>query len=182
MKPRQICVYCGSSTGQDEALTRAAATFGQLLAEAGVGLVYGGASIGIMGVIAKNVLQAGGQVTGVIPHFLSKAEVPLWDVSELVMTNSMHERKQIMFERSDAFVAFPGGIGTLEELFEMITWAQLGRHDHPIVIANINGFWDPLVDLLDHVITTGFAKSSVRQIYSVVHRVEDILPRIEAAL
>jgi len=103
-------------------------------------------------------------------------------VSELIVTDSMHARKQLMFERAEAFVALPGGIGTVEETIEMLTWAQLGRHSQPIVIANLNGFWDPMIELLDHIIKAGFARSNIRRIYSVVDKVEDILPRIEASL
>ncbi|MDO8289585.1 MAG: TIGR00730 family Rossman fold protein [Parvibaculum sp.] len=182
MKPANVCVYCGSSDGADPTTLEAATRFGTLLAEAGVGLVYGGASIGVMGAVARAVMAGGGTVTGVIPEFLSKAEVKMTGLSEMIVTQSMHERKHIMFERSDAFVALPGGIGTLEELIEMMTWAQLGRHNHPIIIANLNGFWDPLVELLDHMIKAKFMASSIRRFYGVVDKVEDILPRIEAAL
>jgi len=177
-----VCVYCGSSDGNEPAFVEAGARFGGILARAGVGLVYGGASIGVMGAVARAVLAGGGRVTGVIPEFLSRVEVQLDEVTELVVTDSMHSRKWAMFERADAFVALPGGIGTLEEVVEMLTWAQLGRHDLPIVIANLDGFWDPLIELLDHIIKAGFARSSIRRVYSVVDRIEDILPRIEAAL
>ncbi|MDR3499585.1 MAG: TIGR00730 family Rossman fold protein [Parvibaculum sp.] len=182
MKISNICVYCGSQDGGDPDLTAAATRLGGLLAKADVGLVYGGASIGVMGALARAVLDNGGHVTGVIPEFLFREEVPLRSVSELIVTDSMHSRKRTMFERSDAFVALPGGIGTLEELIEMLTWAQLGRHKHPIVIANLKGFWNPLIDLLDHMIETKFVGNSIRRFYGVVDRVEDILPRIEAAL
>ena len=182
MKPANVCVYCGSSDGADPTTVDAASRFGTLLAEAGVGLVYGGASIGVMGAVARAVMAGGGTVTGVIPEFLSRAEVKMTGLSEMIVTQSMHERKHIMFERSDAFVALPGGIGTLEEVIEMLTWAQLGRHNHPIIIANLNGFWDPLVELLDHMIQQKFMASSIRRFYGVVDKVEDILPRIEAAL
>jgi uncharacterized protein (TIGR00730 family) len=182
MKPANVCVYCGSSNGADPTTVDAAQRFGTLMAEGGVGLVYGGASIGVMGALARAVLAGGGTALGVIPEFLSQAEVKMTGLSELIVTQSMHERKQIMFERSDAFVALPGGIGTLEELVEMLTWAQLGRHNHPIIIANLNGFWDPLVELLDHMIQQEFMRSNIRRFYAVVDKVEDILPRIEAAL
>ncbi len=182
MKISNVCVYCGSSDGNEPSFVEAGEKFGTILARSGVGLVYGGASIGVMGAVAKAVLAEGGRVTGVIPEFLSKVEVQLSDVTELIVTDSMHSRKWTMFERSDAFVALPGGIGTLEEVVEMLTWAQLGRHSLPIVIVNLGGFWDPLIDLLDHIIKAGFARSNIRRIYSVVDKVEDILPRIEAAL
>ncbi len=182
MKPANVCVYCGSSDGADPATLAAATRFGTLMAEADVGLVYGGASIGVMGALARAVMVGGGRTLGVIPEFLSKAEVKMTGLTELIVTQSMHERKQLMFERSDAFVALPGGIGTLEELVEMLTWAQLGRHNHPIILANLNGFWDPLVTLLDHMIQQKFMHSNIRRFYGVVDKVEDILPRIEAAL
>ncbi|MFZ3033968.1 MAG: TIGR00730 family Rossman fold protein [Parvibaculum sp.] len=182
MKPSNICVYCGSKEGADPTIMEAARRFGALLAEAEIGLVYGGASIGVMGALARSVLGHGGKVTGVIPDFLADAEILMHEATEVVVTKSMHERKQIMFERSDAFVALPGGIGTLEELVEMLTWAQLGRHNHPIILANLNEFWEPLVELLDHMIIQKFMASNIRRFYGVVDKVEDIIPRIEAAL
>jgi hypothetical protein len=160
----------------------AADRFGRIMADRGVELVYGGGGIGLMGAVARAVLAGGGKVTGIIPKFLTEIEVEFNEVSELVVTDSMHARKQLMFERSQAFVALPGGVGTVEETIEMLTWAQLGRHSRPIVIANIDGFWDPLNELLDHIIKAGFARSEIRRIYSMVDRVEDILPRIEASL
>ncbi len=126
------------------------------MAEAGVRLVYGGGSIGLMGIVARTVLACGGDVTGIIPQFLKDREVMLHEVSELIVTADMHERKRIMFERSDAFVALPGGIGTLEEVVEIMTWAQLEQHAKPILIANINGFWDPLVEQFSRMTTDGF--------------------------
>ena len=182
MKPSNICVYCSSKEGADPEIMESARRLGALLAEAEVGLVYGGASIGVMGALARSVLDHGGRVLGVIPDFLAGAEILMHDATEVIVTRSMHERKQIMFERSDAFVALPGGIGTLEELVEMLTWAQLGRHNHPIVLANLNEFWEPLIELLDHMILQKFMASNIRRFYGVVDKVEDILPRIEAAL
>jgi len=182
MKVSNVCVYCGSAAGIEPAFMEEAEKFGRLLGRASVGLVYGGARIGLMGAVARGVLAEGGRVVGVIPDFLRHVEVELREVSEFIVTDSMHERKWTMFERSDAFVALPGGIGTLEETIEMLTWAQLGRHKHPIVLVNLNGFWDPLVALLDHIITSGFSHSNIRSMYCVVDRVEDVLPRIEAEL
>lgn len=182
MKISNICVYCGSSEGSEPLFIEAAERFGRILARSGVGLVYGGASIGIMGALARSVLAEGGRVTGVIPEFLTRVEAQLHEANELIVTDSMHSRKREMFERSDAFVALPGGIGTLEETVEMLTWAQLGRHSRPIILANLNGFWEPLIGLLDHMIKSDFARSNIRRIYGVVDQVEDILPRIEAAL
>lgn len=160
----------------------AAERFGHLMAASNVELVYGGGGVGVMGAVARAVLSKGGKVTGIIPKFLTEIEVEFKEVTELIVTESMHARKQLMFDRSQAFVALPGGIGTVEETIEMLTWAQLGRHSYPIVIANLNGFWDPLIELLDHIIKAGFARSDIRRIYSVVERVEDIIPRVEASL
>ncbi|MBX3508042.1 TIGR00730 family Rossman fold protein [Parvibaculum sp.] len=182
MKLTSLCVYCGSSTGNDPSMMAEADRFGHMMAKAGVRLVYGGGGVGLMGAVARAVLAGGGQVTGIIPQFLTEIEVQFNEVSELIVTDSMHARKQLMFERAEAFVALPGGIGTVEETIEMLTWAQLGRHSQPIVIANLNGFWDPMIELLDHIIKAGFARSNIRRIYSVVDKVEDILPRIEASL
>ena len=182
MKLKSVCVYCGSSTGSDPLFMEAGDRFGRLMASSGVELVYGVGGIGVMGAVARAVLAEGGRVTGIIPRFLTEVEVEFKEVSELIVTESMHARKQLMFERSQAFVALPGGIGTVEETIEMLTWAQLGRHSNPIVIANLKGFWDPMIELLDHIIKAGFARSDIRRIYSVVDRVEDILPRIEASL
>ena len=136
---KNICVYCGSGLGADPLHAEAARVFGQAMAEAGVGLVYGGGSVGLMGTIARAVLDAGGAVTGIIPGFLKTRERPFGDLTELIVTQDMHARKMMMFERADAFVALPGGVGTLEELVEQMTWAQLGRHHKPVLLANIRG-------------------------------------------
>jgi uncharacterized protein (TIGR00730 family) len=148
-KIKAICVYCGSSPGTDPAFTATARGFGKILAENGVRLVYGGGSIGLMGALAGAVIEHGGAATGIIPEFLTAKERPRRLAQEQIVTRDMHERKRTMFERADAFVALPGGLGTLEELVEQMTWAQLGRHKKPILIANINGFWNPLLALID---------------------------------
>ena len=178
---KNVCVYCGSSPGGRRDYMAAAETLGRTLAEAGVGLVYGGGNIGLMGAVARAALDAGGRVTGIIPQFLVDREVMLADVQELLVTADMHERKRLMFERSDAFVALPGGIGTLEELVEQLTWAQLGRHDKPILIADLFGFWSPLLALLDHMSEQGFLRQGLALPYLVANRVEDILPALEGA-
>ena len=144
-KIKAICVYCGSSPGTDPAFVEAARDFGKILAQNDVRLVYGGGSIGLMGAIAVSVIEHGGAATGIIPEFLTAKEQPRRLAQEQIVTRDMHERKRTMFDRADAFVALPGGLGTLEELVEQMTWAQLGRHKKPILIANINGFWDPLL-------------------------------------
>ena len=175
---RNICLYCGSASGNDPAFTRAAQSFGRLIATAGIGLVYGGASCGLMGAAAHAALAAGGHVTGVIPDFFDEYEVAEKRISELIIVKDMHERKRIMFERSDAFVAFPGGIGTLEELAEQLTWIQLGQHRKPLIIADINGFWGPLLALISHMRESAFIRPSHEIRYQVAQTVEDILPMI----
>ena len=159
---RKICVYCGSSKGADPAFIKAACHFGRILAENDIGLVYGGGDLGLMGAIAHSVLGAGGHVTGIIPHFLQKQENMLESVQELIVVDDMHERKRLMFEKADAFVALPGGIGTLEELVEQLTWVQLQRHDKPVLIADIAGFWKPLLSLLEHMRDQGFIRVQSR--------------------
>ena len=140
---RNVCVYCGSSDGADARFGEAAEELGRALAAGGVGLVYGGGGEGLMGRLARSTLAGGGYVTGIIPSFLIRKEHPLTDVQEMLVVEDMHERKQAMFDRADAFVALPGGVGTLEELVEQLTWAQLNRHTKPILIADIGGFWLP---------------------------------------
>lgn len=178
---KNVCVYCGSGPGTNPAFVHAATAFGKSLAENGVGLVYGGGSIGLMGAVATGSLDNGGTVTGIIPDFLTARENAMKRAQELIVTKDMHERKQMMFDRSDAFVALPGGIGTLEELVEQMTWAQLGRHTKPILIANIEGFWNPLLVLLDHMKDTAFIRANLSVDILTADRVEDILPILEKA-
>jgi uncharacterized protein (TIGR00730 family) len=177
-----LCVYCGSSTGTDPAFVKTAQDFGRILAQNGIHLVYGGGSIGLMGAIASSVIEHGGHVTGVIPEFLTVAERPQRLAQELIVTRDMHERKRTMFERADAFVALPGGLGTLEELVEQMTWAQLGRHKKPILVANVNGFWDPLLTLIAHMRTLALVPPPARGVNLLVaERVDDILPKLREA-
>jgi len=180
-KIKTICVYCGSGPGTNHHFIEAAIAFGKILAGNGIRLVYGGGSIGLMGAIATSVLDHGGTVTGIIPDFLTARENALTRVQELIVTPDMHERKRLMFERSDAFVALPGGIGTLEELVEQLTWQQLGRHSKPILIANIDGFWEPLLALFVHMRATQFIRPNLTVDILKAERVEDILPRLRAA-
>ena len=180
-KINAICVYCGSSPGTEPVFIEAAKNFGKILAESGVRLVYGGGSVGLMGALAESVLDHGGHVTGIIPEFLTKRERPGRLPQELIVTRDMHERKQTMFERADAFVALPGGIGTLEELVEQLTWVQLGRHKKPILIANIAGYWGPLLALIEHMRAVKFVPPSLRVDYLVAKRVDDILPLLQEA-
>jgi len=177
---RKICVYCGSGPGNDPAFIESARGFGKILAENHIGLVYGGGNIGLMGEIANAVFDAGGDVTGIIPQFLTKREIANRR-GELIVTHDMHERKQRMFDLADAFVALPGGVGTLEEVVEQMTWAQLGTHKKPILLANINGFWEPLCMLLDHMQAREFIRPGLSVNYLVADKVEDILPKLQEA-
>ena len=175
-----VCVFCGSGSGLNPTFAEEAKVLGRSLAEAGVGLVYGGGSLGLMGEVARAVLKHNGYVTGIIPSFLSEKERMLRDVNELIVTEDMHQRKRLMFERSDAFVALPGGIGTLEELVEQLTWSQLGRHNKPIVIANIERFWDPLCGLLDKMRDETFIRPGLQVRFAIVDSASAILPAIAA--
>ena len=177
---RKICVYCGSGPGNDPAFVEAAQAFGRILARNGIGLVYGGGNIGLMGEIANSVLDNRGDVTGIIPQFLTKREIANRR-GELIVTRDMHDRKQRMFDLADAFVALPGGVGTLEEVVEQMTWAQLGTHKKPILLANINGFWEPLCMLLDHMAAREFIRPGLSVNYLVADKVEDILPKLQEA-
>src|SRR4029450_147001 len=180
-----ICVYCASGPGNDPAFMNAATKLGRILAENGIRLVYGGGGgglVGLMGALAEAVLDHGGAVTGVIPDFLVNREHMLLRVQERIITPDMHERKRVMFERADAFVALPGGVGTLEELVEQLTWAQLGRHKKPILILNVARFWDPLCQLFDQMERLDFIRAGLPVTLLVAERVEEILPKLlEAA-
>ena len=177
---RTICVYCGSGPGADPAYVAAAQAFGQILAKNRVGLVYGGGSVGLMGALANAALDHGGTVTGIMPQFLVDREHAL-KRGEMIVTRDMHERKQRMFDEADAFVALPGGVGTLEEVVEQMTWAQLGHHKKPILLANIKRFWDPLCALLEHMRELHFIRSGLEVNPLVAERVEDILPMLTEA-
>lgn len=184
---RNICVYLGANTGARPDYTEAAVALGQSLARENVGLVYGGGSIGLMGILARTVLESGGDVTGIIPAFLRDREVMLREVDDLIVTADMHERKRIMFERSDAFVALPGGIGTLEEVVEMMTWAQLDRHVKPVMIVNLNGFWNPLIAQFKTMAEEGFLHKSflgnhVDLPVMFVDTIEEVLPALMKAV
>jgi uncharacterized protein (TIGR00730 family) len=181
---RSICVYCGSSAGRDEIHAKAGHLLGRSIAKAGLRLVYGGGTKGIMGAVAEGALKAGGKVTGIIPRFLinmEATETALDRLDELLITDNMHERKHRMFEKSDAFVALPGGIGTVEEIVEIMTWAQLGHHRKPIVFGNVNGFWDPMLALLDHMAAEGFIHTAQRVKPLVVEDPEAIVAAIMVA-
>ena len=178
---RSVCVFCGSGNGNEPVYRDSALLLGRLLAENGIRLVYGGGSNGLMGAVAQAVLDHGGQVTGIIPDFLKEREMMLDGAQEMIVTRDMHERKRLMFEKADAFVALPGGIGTLEELVEQMTWAQLGQHAKPILMANINGFWKPLMVLLAHMREAHFIRPGLEIQYLVAEKIVDIVPMLEAA-
>lgn len=179
---RTVCVYCGSGPGRAPAYAEAARAFGRILAQSRIGLVYGGGSIGLMGEIARSVIDHGGHVTGIIPAFLSDRELMLAEAQELIVVDGMHQRKQLMFTKSDAFVALPGGLGTLEEFVEQLTWSQLGRHTKPIVLLNVEGFWDPLLALFDRMSDQSFIRRGLEINLLVVDRVENVIPTIDKAL
>jgi hypothetical protein len=173
-----ICVFCGSALGHDPRHRDGATRLGRLLGEACVELVYGGGNIGLMGVLADAALDAGGKVVGVIPRELERVELAHGGLHELVVVDSMHERKRRMFERADAFVALPGGLGTLDETFEIVTWRQLGLHGKPVVIVDDGGYWRPLIALIDHIVAHGYARESVRGLFTVVSDVAEVLPAL----
>jgi uncharacterized protein (TIGR00730 family) len=180
-KIRNICVYCGSNVGANPRYAEAARTLGTLMASEHIGLVYGGGGVGLMGELARSVQVHGGRVTGIIPAFLSHRERMLRDVDELIVVEDMHQRKKLMFDKSDAFVALPGGIGTLEELVEQLTWAQLGRHAKPIVLVNIDGFWEPLLVLLRHMHSQAFIRADMDVRFITVAGPEEVIPAVKAA-
>ena len=176
-----ICVYCGSGPGADPVFSEAASVLGRAMAASGIRLVYGGGSVGLMGAVARAALDAGGAVTGIIPRFLLGRERRMDNLTETIITEDMHQRKMLMFERADAFVALPGGVGTLEELVEQITWAQLGQHRKPILVANIAGFWDPLLALIEAMQRQAFIRPGMEISCLLAERAEDILPILTEA-
>lgn len=176
-----ICVYCGSGFGRDPVFAEAARDLGARMAEAGVALVYGGGDVGLMGTVARAVLDGGGHVTGIIPEFLRRRENMLSDAQETIVVPDMHTRKRLMFDRADAFVALPGGIGTLEELVEQMTWSQLGQHRKPILLVDIGGFWKPLITLLAHMRLHGFIRPGLELSYLVAENVDEVVPMLAEA-
>ena len=182
MSQRSICVFCGSRSGQNSAYEAAAKRLGAWIAERGWRLVYGAGDVGLMGAVANATQAAGGDTFGVIPDHLVKWEVGKTDLTRYVVTENMHERKKVMFMNSDAIVVLPGGAGSLDEFFEVLTWRQLGLHDKPILLANIGGYWDPLVGLVDHVIDQGFADESLKGFVQVVGDEDALEAALVAAL
>ncbi len=171
---KSLCVYCGSQVGDDAAFAETAKAFGASLARRDITLVYGAGGIGIMNVIANAVLAEGGRVIGVIPEHLARIEVQHAGLTDTIVVDSMHARKQVMFERADGFVILPGGFGTLDELFEILTWRQIGLHDKPIVLLDDRGYWRPLRALLDHVVAHGFAGASAPTLYAVAETIDAV--------
>src|SRR5947207_6181107 len=171
----RLCVYCGSAGAVDRRYREAARELGECLAGAGMELVFGGGRVGLMGVLADAVLAGGGRVVGIIPERLRAAEVAHQGATELVIAGSMHDRKRLMAERADAFAILPGGIGTLDETFEILTWRQLGLHDKPIFLVDVAGYWHPLRDLLDHIVAQGFTQSLVPRLLDIVPNIAELM-------
>ncbi len=176
-----VCVYCGSRTGRRQAFRETAARLGAELGGRDIRLIYGGGGIGLMGVAADAALAAGGTVIGVIPRHLNTLEVGHPGLSELIIVDGMHARKQRMFELSDAFVVLPGGLGTLDEMFEIITWRQLGLHDKPVFLLDVGGYWQPFLGLIDHIVAHDFAGTSVRRLFHPVEDIKALMAALEAA-
>lgn len=175
---RSICLFCGSRVGTDPAQAALAESFGRLCAERGITLVYGGGGIGLMGIAARAALAAGGRVVGVIPRFLMTAEIAQVGLSELVVVETLHARKAEMHARADAILALPGSIGTLDELFEAMTWRELGLHDKPIWLLGANGYWAPFVTLVDHIATAGFAPPNLDRLFEPLANLEALVARL----
>lgn len=177
---RSVCVFCGASSGHDPAFASAAAGFGQLLAGEGLELVWGGGNVGLMGIVADSVLAAGGRTYGVIPSFMSERELAHPQATEMVVVDSMHARKAAMADRADAFVALPGGFGTLDELFEIVTWAQLHIHAKPVGLLNVRGFFDPLLAMVRHMSAEGFIRPPHLDLLHVAETPAELLRSMRA--
>ena len=179
MTPYSVCVFCGSRMGDDPAFEQAATGLGEALARADMRLIYGAGDAGLMGAVANGAQKSGGQTFGVIPVHLLEKEVGKRDLSAFVVTENMHERKKVMFMNADAIVTLPGGAGSLDELFEVLTWRQLGLHEKPVYLLDVNNYWQPLLDLIDHMIDRGFAGESFRESLLVVEGVESLMPLLK---
>lgn len=178
---KSLCVYCGSSGNVDEEFKQAAKIMGETMAREGIRLIYGGGHVGLMGIIADAVMNAGGEAIGIIPEHISSREVQHKGLTELHVVDSMHIRKQMMVDRADAFLVLPGGIGTLDETCEIMTWRQLGIHDKPIIIANLKGYWSPFLAMIDHIIDQGFMRGNDSHLVKVVTQLDDVLPTLRSA-
>ena len=179
---RSVCVYCGSRAGDRTSYVEQATALGQAIAQNGWRLVYGAGDVGLMGTVARAAQGAGADTFGVIPTHLVKAEVGKTDLTRYVVTENMHERKKVMFMNADAIVVMPGGAGSMDEFFEVLTWAQLGLHNKPIVLMNVDGYWDPLIARMDHMIKSGFADTSLRDLFAVKADASDTAHYISAQL
>jgi len=177
-KIRSLCVYCGSSSRVDEDFKIAAKKIGAILAEMEIRLIYGGGHAGLMGIIADSVLQNGGEVIGIIPQHIAGKEIAHTGLTELHVVESMHIRKQMMVDQSDAFLVLPGGIGTLDETCEIMTWRQLGMHDKPIVIANLKNYWTPFLSMIDHIINQGFMRAEDARLAIIVDQLDNVIPAV----
>jgi uncharacterized protein (TIGR00730 family) len=181
IKRPTVCVFCGSSANVAEVYQQSATLLGTALGQAEMDLVYGGGYVGLMGIVADAALAAGSRVTGIIPRFLEEFEVGHEGLDELVITETMHDRKQLMYERADAFVTLPGGLGTFDETIEVITWTQLGLSSKPVILVNVDGYWDPFLALIRHSIAKGFAKPEHEAILSIVATPEEAIPLVGQA-
>ncbi len=177
---KSVCVFCGSRVGAAPAYESAARSLGTALADSGLRLVYGAGDVGLMGAVARAAAEAGGQTFGVIPVHLLRREVGKRDLSTFVVTENMHERKKVMFMNADAIVTLPGGPGSLDELFEVLTWRQLGLHEKPVCLLNIDGYWNPLVTLLQHIVAEGFAEQSFLEFLEVYDSVDALMERLRS--
>ncbi|HYG90539.1 MAG TPA: TIGR00730 family Rossman fold protein [Azospirillum sp.] len=177
--PNSVCVYCGASSRVSDVYKKAAHELGAGLAEREIQVVYGGGRVGLMGIVADAAIGGGGSVVGIIPQHIQALEVEHTGLSELHVVDSMHTRKRMMVDRSDAFVVLPGGLGTMDETFEVLTWKQLRLHDKPIVIVDVDGYWTPLVGMIEHMITRGFCQPAHRGLFTVVDRVEDVFEALK---
>ncbi|WP_431858596.1 TIGR00730 family Rossman fold protein [Azospirillum sp.] len=179
--PNSVCVYCGSSSRVADVHKAAAHALGAGLAERGIRLVYGGGRVGLMGILADAAIAGHGEVVGIIPEHIKVMEVEHTGLAELHVVDSMHTRKRMMVERSDAFIVLPGGMGTLDEAFEVLTWKQLRLHDKPVVIVDVEGYWAPLLALIENMVEEGFCREEHRRLFTVVNRVEDVFAALERA-
>ena len=173
-KINNVCVYCGSSSNVDNSFKEAATQLGQLIAGEGWGVVYGGGRVGLMGLVADAALGAGGKVVGIIPEHIQEREVEHTDLTELIVVDTMHVRKQMMVDKSEAFVILPGGVGTMDEFFELVTWKQLGLHDKPIIVVDLNGYWSKLIELITNIAAEGFMREDDLKLFQVVEKIEDV--------
>jgi len=178
---KSLCVYCGSSIQVDDDFKDAARAMGKIMADNGVRLVYGGGKAGLMGIIADSVMKNGGEVTGIIPSHIADREIQHMGLTELHVVESMHVRKQMMVDHSDAFLVLPGGIGTLDETCEIITWRQLGIHDKPIIICNLKDYWTSFLSMVDHIVNQGFMREDDKKTFSIVDSIEDVLQALQDA-